>query len=164
MASSAHSPPRARGKRNVRSPLDEADTLTPALAGNTIGWRAGSLGQYAHPRTRGRIPGSPKKPGHSQRSPPRSRGILVPDSCATPLTALTPACVGNTTVNADTDERNNAHPRVRGEYCLVHNPVRPAERSPPRARGIPFGLSSERLFNTLTPAGAGNTSQLAATI
>ena len=52
----------------------------------------------------------------TQGSPPLARGILKADPQELVITGITPACAGNTELDALTESGYGDHPRLRGEY------------------------------------------------
>ena len=73
-----------------------------------------------------------------QGSPPLARGIPLYLSDEDKEMGITPACAGNTTMEATLQLGIRDHPRLRGEYQLERAFKSEAEGSPPLARGIPM--------------------------
>ena len=70
---------------------------------------------------------------------------------------ITPACAGNTTMEATLQLGIRDHPRLRGEYIVVTNKRTIFLGSPPLARGILLNSDKQHEPIGITPACAGNT-------
>ena len=92
-----------------------------------------------------------------QGSPPLARGIPLYLSDEDKEMGITPACAGNTTMEATLQLGIRDHPRLRGEYIVVTNKRNIFLGSPPLARGILVGNERSKLYSGITPACAGNT-------
>ena len=92
-----------------------------------------------------------------QGSPPLARGIPLYLSDEDKEMGITPACAGNTTMEATLQLGIRDHPRLRGEYQAQFFPLVAESGSPPLARGIPDVILSIVFLNGITPACAGNT-------
>ena len=133
----AGSPPHSRGILRDQVVQEAEARLTPAFAGNTVGWAREYQVREAHPRIRGEYQEIVTQPFADRGSPPHSRGIQSLLTLTLTLVGLTPAFAGNTETTCARSARPRAHPRIRGEYL-------------PQSRRT---LRSD----WLTPAFAGNT-------
>ena len=110
------SPPLARGIRIILNARHNRLGITPACAGNTIKKRHCPTAPGDHPRLRGeyqqRVWNSMTRSG----SPPLARGIPLYLSDEDKEMGITPACAGNTTMEATLQLGIRDHPRLRGEY------------------------------------------------
>ena len=70
---------------------------------------------------------------------------------------ITPACAGNTTMEATLQLGIRDHPRLRGEYLVSHGFSGSGKGSPPLARGILAVINTDKFGVRITPACAGNT-------
>ena len=70
---------------------------------------------------------------------------------------ITPACAGNTTMEATLQLGIRDHPRLRGEYSMTYVESAVLSGSPPLARGILRSTSLQARWLRITPACAGNT-------
>ena len=80
-----------------------------------------------------------------------------PEGQENPITGITPACAGNTELEALRGLDARDHPRLRGEYPSADKIQKIAEGSPPLARGIPSWNLLCIPAEGITPACAGNT-------
>ncbi len=71
---------------------------------------------------------------------------------------FTPAGAGNTRIKEKNFSTLTVHPRGCGEYVGKKAQRKTLHGSPPRVRGIQYGLLAELACSRFTPAGAGNTS------
>ena len=72
----------------------------------------------------------PGSPPHARGTPYGYRGGLV-------FTGITPACAGNTLIDAILHEAIEDHPRMRGEHRVLTQKESTHLGSPPHARGTP---------------------------
>ena len=110
-----------------------------------------------HPRLRGEYNDWNTDKATEQGSPPLARGIPLYLSDEDKEMGITPACAGNTTMEATLQLGIRDHPRLRGEYIVVTNKRNIFLGSPPLARGIHSFLRNENQTAGITPACAGNT-------
>ena len=73
---------------------------------------------------------------------------------------ITPACAGNTHYQPVNLHPIRDHPRLRGEYQTFSLKENQYLGSPPLARGIPTANMKSITAERITPACAGNTSQI----
>ena len=95
----------------------------------------------------------PGSPPHARGTPYGYRGGLV-------FTGITPACAGNTLIDAILHEAIEDHPRMRGEHFWPSTALVLAAGSPPHARGTPPPFRVLPAVSGITPACAGNTCRL----
>ena len=110
-----------------------------------------------HPRLRGEYNDWNTDKATEQGSPPLARGIPLYLSDEDKEMGITPACAGNTTMEATLQLGIRDHPRLRGEYIVVTNKRNIFLGSPPLARGILWTVSQRTRITRITPACAGNT-------
>ena len=89
-------------------------------------------------------------------SPPHTRGILHASMFDICFPRLTPAYAGNIILDIPLIDLVQAHPRIRGEYCVPCFHHHPTIGSPPHTRGIFFLIHDKQVQDRLTPAYAGN--------
>ena len=111
----AGSPPRMRGKGNLKIALVLGVGITPAHAGKS--------GRYAR--------GIPAGLG----SPPHMRGKAGDDRAETPRAGITPACAGKSHVVDSIRPAFWDHPRMCGEKSDFAATAHPVLGSPPHVRG-----------------------------
>ena len=150
------SPPRVRGTAGPPNTLPRSGRITPACAGNSqpgLGFRGG-LGD--HPRVCGEqfLAYPPKQ--RYKGSPPRVRGTALSGGPAQRRVRITPACAGNSSIQAARKGFLQDHPRVCGEqtYSVVLSRTIPG--SPPRVRGTVTTYAKFFCHIRITPACAGN--------
>ena len=130
------SPPRVRGILTYLIKIIERLRITPACAGNTPCRRGRSLPSRDHPRVCGEYVKRSFLYAKIWGSPPRVRGIPVPDNFRGLHPGITPACAGNTVLLMLDCGLRRDHPRVCGEYLLSMIGRLTSKGSPPRVRGI----------------------------
>ena len=118
--------------------------------------RSARAGEGAHPRIRGEYNSRRLVVDDCLGSPPHTRGILFIHSRSKNIKRLTPAYAGNMLSEKSNPNQKQAHPRIRGEYCLDKILENGDRGSPPHTRGILAPPPSDRLQIRLTPAYAGN--------
>ena len=74
---------------------------------------------------------------------------------------ITPACAGNTLVNANIVNFRTDHPRVCGEHGISGEEFNRLPGSPPRVRGTLHLSHEDCHLSRITPACAGNTIHVA---
>ena len=114
----------------------KATRITPACAGNTKFVPVTQIVLRDHPRLRGEYNDWNTDKATEQGSPPLARGIPLYLSDEDKEMGITPACAGNTTMEATLQLGIRDHPRLRGEYIVVTNKRNIFLGSPPLARGI----------------------------
>ena len=88
------SPPRARGKVNIKFRTIFTKGITPACAGKRIVGSSDFPIMWDHPRVRGeKIYGQAKRP-ERKGSPPRARGKAIRICTSSFFKGITPACAG----------------------------------------------------------------------
>ena len=110
-----------------------------------------------HPRLRGEYNDWNTDKATEQGSPPLARGIPLYLSDEDKEMGITPACAGNTTMEATLQLGIRDHPRLRGEYLVSHGFSGSGKGSPPLARGILAVINTDKFGVRITPACAGNT-------
>ena len=154
------SPPLARGTDISSLFTRHMRGITPACAGNRCCTRSPVRSSGDHPRLRGEQVGDGATATRARGSPPLARGTVAARPQCAASCGITPACAGNSPTPREIGSAKWDHPRLRGEQRYI--PLCPRRRggSPPLARGtaealIPF---SEAL--RITPACAGNRSEI----
>ena len=130
------SPPLARGIQVGGGGESGYSGITPACAGNTKFVPVTQIVLRDHPRLRGEYNDWNTDKATEQGSPPLARGIPLYLSDEDKEMGITPACAGNTTMEATLQLGIRDHPRLRGEYIVVTNKRNIFLGSPPLARGI----------------------------
>ena len=131
--------------------------ITPAHAGNTIGWFKNLFGIQDHPRPCGEHFSPLRKLSMSPGSPPPMRGTHFCPSHRLICVRITPAHAGNTKKMRTKDILYQDHPRPCGEHYDITSCVVFSSGSPPPMRGT---LVLDMLYlrpARITPAHAGNT-------
>ncbi len=113
--------------------------------------------KHIHPRSRRENLIIVLYPSNILGSPPLTRGILWSFDTNSGSRRFTPAGAGNTMKVQQVTERQQVHPRWRGEYLPSRIAFTISVGSPPLARGIPMYKYLKRQEARFTPAGAGNT-------
>ena len=150
-------PPHVRGRHTFVGLATKVVGFTPACAGNTTYHQIQATLPTVHPRMCGEYLVVRALPLRVTGSPPRARGILLPELQGPHGGRFTPACAGNTPAPIVIHTRSLVHPRVRGEYSESEKQVYDLIGSPPRARGILTRHRPGALAVGFTPACAGNT-------
>ena len=151
------SPPHTRGILSVCKYYKGVLRFTPAYAGNTKDYKTLEKAQKVHPRIRGEYPGLYRLCHKAGGSPPHTRGIQFFQRLFLVQGRFTPAYAGNTTVDAQAEQGQQVHPRIRGEYQKYYDLHRRLMGSPPHTRGIPGVGEVSLTVDRFTPAYAGNT-------
>ena len=110
------SPPHARGILDNKPNSYLRMGITPACAGNTHKGDKEKWKSRDHPRMRGEYMCGAINELTFVGSPPHARGIRHSCSTRSLWTGITPACAGNTELEALRDLDARDHPRMRGEY------------------------------------------------
>ena len=154
------SPPLTRGTLQQLLQVARAARITPAHAGNTVGYLLSGMDAEDHPRSRGEhfirfITGV-----MVEGSPPLTRGTLLCQVSDLDCRRITPAHAGNTIQQEASATRNRDHPRSRGEHVLLLPVAVSKIGSPPLTRGTHIKGAMKQCQLRITPAHAGNTSIL----
>ena len=152
------SPPRVRGKAEVRHERDQEPGITPACAGKRHCPRFRPGKTRDHPRVCGEKDAICKSCPARQGSPPRMRGKGPAAATDLPGPGITPAYAGKSTSASLRISWSRDHPRVCGEKIRVASPRITQRGSPPRMRGKGGSSSFWRLLVRITPAYAGKSS------
>ena len=129
------SPPRVRGKANLRVCAEWHAGITPACAGKSTSWRISQSARGDHPRVCG------EKRQHfiyiewDQGSPPRVRGKELFQAPSNSGYRITPACAGKSQGGSVSQGGGQDHPRVCGEKSVRSSVAWCTPGSPPRVRG-----------------------------
>ena len=153
----AGSSPHARGTLGPAGRSRTAQRLIPACAGNTVNQPLELTQFWAHPRMRGEHDASTVIDVASSGSSPHARGTLHPARHRRYLVGLIPACAGNTTTRFIACRTRWAHPRMRGEHCVIVFSQVASLGSSPHARGTHDAVVVGWTVHGLIPACAGNT-------
>ncbi len=151
------SPPLARGRRSNLNCLRRGGRLTPARAGTTAAFARHTTMCEAHPRSRGDDLWRESNELRVEGSPPLARGRQGLTLAAARARRLTPARAGTTQHGAAPDPDGEAHPRSRGDDCVMTFCGAYSVGSPPLARGRHDEIEAAPLVDRLTPARAGTT-------
>ena len=93
-------------------------------------------------------------------SPPLARGTGFSRIDNVGAMRITPACAGNSCVSISSAYAAEDHPRLRGEQANAGYLTAPVEGSPPLARGTESINTFPSEVEGITPACAGNSSQI----
>ena len=149
------SPPRVRGKGQLRPQIKRHIGITPARAGKSVSALATQVAKKDHPRACGEKSNIFQSMLNRLGSPPRVRGkeIVVHDE--TIRIGITPARAGKSDLYLRFSLAFGDHPRACGEkYGLEGRQIiRPG--SPPRVRGKGHQSPHGRVPQGITPARAG---------
>ena len=129
------SSPLARGTPLQYGPSGTASRLIPARAGNTEKSTAPTETTAAHPRSRGEHAGKVVAQARQTGSSPLARGTPVQGTLRVNQNRLIPARAGNTSKSKPKASEHSAHPRSRGEHCLLALRSMLVSGSSPLARG-----------------------------
>ena len=153
------SPPRVRGKGELKRKLPLRTGITPACAGKS------SCGSFTrkcgtdHPRVCGEKYSTTYAFFSAPGSPPRVRGKVVTLGIYGVTNGITPACAGKSIAGFRILEPCKDHPRVCGEKLQERLEYIFAEGSPPRVRGKARRRRWPRAPGGITPACAGKSGQ-----
>ena len=154
------SPPLARGTGLATGETDFIRRITPACAGNRLGFGIAGTAIRDHPRLRGEQVALVLQVAPQQGSPPLARGTVILQNSHAVARGITPACAGNRTARHKHTGGAWDHPRLRGEQrTALYKHIFPAG-SPPLARGTVGGCAHGAVCFGITPACAGNSSGL----
>ena len=149
------SPPRVRGKAEVRHERDQEPGITPACAGKRHCPRFRPGKTRDHPRVCGEKDAICKSCPARQGSPPRMRGKAGWPLCGLPCIGITPAYAGKSQPWRSYSQRRWDHPRVCGEKRPAVDGKRPLRGSPPHVRGKVKDPVPVSALVGITPACAG---------
>ena len=152
------SSPLTRGKPDPGTMRSPSGGLIPAHAGKTqIATDAVKL-QPAHPRSRGENVSGSYPATWQLGSSPLTRGKPSQAVSTGGTRGLIPAHAGKTLGRANAPRPGGAHPRSRGENCVVGDSGEHEVGSSPLTRGKPTPSSASHQWRRLIPAHAGKTS------
>ena len=151
------SPPRMRGKRQIRPDGTKIGGITPAHAGKTGQRRRRGYRLWDHPRACGENKAFGSVKPKSRGSPPRMRGKRVFEFVLCDGQGITPAHAGKTADALRSRRRTRDHPRACGENPLKSVRSFSKAGSPPRMRGKPVSSVPKNHVKGITPAHAGKT-------
>ena len=129
------SPPRVRGKAEVRHERDQEPGITPACAGKRHCPRFRPGKTRDHPRVCGEKSSLMQMDVGPLGSPPRMRGKGVQSRDKRVGVGITPAYAGKSQVPQHRGGAAVDHPRVCGEKLRLRFMERTLKGSPPRMRG-----------------------------
>ena len=149
------SPPRMRGRAELRHKVVCARRITPAYAGKSPPrWTS-----LRRPRDHPRVCGEEAKIFRALcgpiGSPPRMRGRVIHLLSGCPWPWITPAYAGKSMIDACQNCPWGDHPRVCGEEAMTKEQFERYPGSPPRMRGRGQGQKRAGLLHRITPAYAG---------
>ena len=135
MARGGGSPPHTRGRFFPRSVRYSGRRFTPAYAGKI--WRLCVYipGKRVHPRIRGEDKALYSAPDMLMGSPPHTRGRSLLSRLLRRAARFTPAYAGKIPVSLILLDRNEVHPRIRGEDSSSTVSASSVIGSPPHTRG-----------------------------
>ncbi len=151
------SSPLARGTHNGSPVSLNLNGLIPARAGNTTHRPPYPWHRRAHPRSRGEHFPLIDPELQNQGSSPLARGTPPLGGQRRPARGLIPARAGNTKRVCSKSSPKWAHPRSRGEHCVMKWTAWATRGSSPLARGTQRFHVHGSPFVGLIPARAGNT-------
>ena len=153
------SPPRMRGKEQIRKEVIQDLGITPAYAGKRIAAGRGHPAGWDHPRVCGEKGGRDVIIRHDRGSPPRMRGKALFPCRSGRCPGITPAYAGKSSSDSTCVRTVSDHPRVCGEKPVAMHTRMTSAGSPPRMRGK--GSMSHCVLSLygITPAYAGKRSQ-----
>ena len=151
------SPPRMRGKLNVRHLFDKFRRITPADAGKTYCPCLSPWAAQDHPRGCGENQYANKPHLWGLGSPPRMRGKLDVIRSKNCFYRITPADAGKTALRLSRSLLIQDHPRGCGENQGAVSKRGHCLGSPPRMRGKLLIWNFARGLWGITPADAGKT-------
>ncbi len=155
------SPPHMRGTPRAVDLAVDLFGITPAHAGNTREPPRGKCGYRDHPRTCGEHELKSLSTQFVEGSPPHMRGTLVVLRSLCDVVGITPAHAGNTEAQSALSCSHPDHPRTCGEHAEILEATAEPVGSPPHMRGTLRAAVAEAGGYRITPAHAGNTSQVA---
>ena len=149
------SPPRVRGKAEVRHERDQEPGITPACAGKRHCPRFRPGKTRDHPRVCGEKSSLMQMDVGPLGSPPRMRGKGELPKDTKDYFGITPAYAGKRMLYARAVRRDRDHPRVCGEKTAPRHRLHLAKGSPPRMRGKGCYMQELSGETGITPAYAG---------
>ena len=151
------SSPLTRGKPQHTHPGQQARRLIPAHAGKTNVVISPCLARRAHPRSRGENAVEMEPAVVRTGSSPLTRGKQLVGALVLDGLGLIPAHAGKTRGRSKTPSRRPAHPRSRGENCLLQSVQAITMGSSPLTRGKQERGAPGNACHRLIPAHAGKT-------
>ena len=151
------SSPLARGTRDDAVRGTDATGIIPACAGNTPSSEPPLRGLQDHPRLRGEHAQQEDPRGPCGGSSPLARGTLRQRLECIAIPGIIPACAGNTNMSCARTDREQDHPRLRGEHSMTLLMRLIKWGSSPLARGTRDDPSHPQRPHGIIPACAGNT-------
>ena len=151
------SSPLTRGKRDAPIDLGELARLIPAHAGKTDWHLCAFRSGRAHPRSRGENNAQSVAAATGKGSSPLTRGKHAVPRVRDHRPRLIPAHAGKTHSRFRTARTWRAHPRSRGENCLLASACRLIQGSSPLTRGKRLVRTERENPSGLIPAHAGKT-------
>ena len=149
------SPPRGRGKDNIKTSFLCGAWITPAWAGKSTMPKAQRWAYGDHPRVGGEKSRRSRSSTTTRGSPPRGRGKDMDEVADCTHVRITPAWAGKRRWWQSTDLWRGDHPRVGGEkLCFFQGDIG-LKGSPPRGRGKAFRQTEAPSRKRITPAWAG---------
>ncbi len=113
------SPPPARGAPGNTGRTTSSSRITPACAGSTPAPVLATWPRRDHPRLRGEHLSIKEVFLRLQGSPPPARGALNSVIRCDIDKRITPACAGSTVTCKECGDRDEDHPRLRGEHITA---------------------------------------------
>ena len=150
------SSPLARGTSPTQKRTGKNIRLIPARAGNMRQPRPQPTSRAAHPRSRGEHLYSTSHLALASGSSPLARGTFLAVPGALRRIRLIPARAGNIPCPSRQMRARSAHPRSRGEHCLLLAGDVLVAGSSPLARGTFPARRATGWEHRLIPARAGN--------
>ena len=129
------SPPRAWGRRRIRTCQAYVLRFTPTCVGTTCTESLRLRPATVHPHVRGDDLNIDLEESEAAGSPPRAWGRPGPPRRDIRMCRFTPTCVGTTIRFALGQRSNTVHPHVRGDDVGKHPFEAAKDGSPPRAWG-----------------------------
>ena len=129
------SSPLTRGKRRARRSCSARRRLIPAHAGKTSACETNTVGQRAHPRSRGENSAQCLLARRNLGSSPLTRGKQSGSCVIIEKLRLIPAHAGKTRQDLAARPDQRAHPRSRGENIVSGDQPRSGPGSSPLTRG-----------------------------
>ena len=149
------SPPRMRGKGNLKIALVLGVGITPAHAGKSYEFRACEVCYWDHPRTCGEKLLVRRSVGWRWGSPPHMRGKAATGLNAASSSRITPAHAGKSYIRPALLRPEWDHPRTCGEKICIGLALVIMPGSPPHMRGKVAQKDFRCNRVRITPAHAG---------
>ena len=153
------SSPLARGLRADDMAEFLMEGIIPARAGFTW-WRCWRRPRRAdHPRSRGVYAMEKGEITAEEGSSPLARGLPLLHELRLREVGIIPARAGFTRLVPGVRAASADHPRSRGVYMSLKNPLPGSEGSSPLARGLPLSFAGKSTDDRIIPARAGFTAR-----